>query len=196
MSRIGAWRCLAPGNLNLGRSRDQTTDETAESNKSEQDEITKLNTLFDRLFRYTFWADQRCLAALRATPTAQIEALPLLAHLLAAEHVWLSRLQQRQPRVAVWPTLGIDECAALAAENETGYRQLLNQLSDERLHEPIRYRTSQGQEFESTVEDILLQVATHGPYHRGQIARMIGRSGGSPINTDYITFTREVGEGG
>jgi uncharacterized damage-inducible protein DinB len=148
-------------------------------------------SLFDFLFRYTAWADQRCLAALRAAPAAQAEALPLLAHLLAAEHVWLSRLQQREPRFAVWPTLGLDECAALAAENEAGYREYLSQLNDERLHQPIRYRTSQGLECESTPQDILMQVVTHGPYHRGQIAKVIGRSGGAAINTDYITFTRD-----
>lgn len=154
-----------------------------------------MKAYLQRLFRYSAWADQRSLAALRATPAARAEALPLLAHLLAAEHVWLQRLQRREPRSAVWPTLDIDECAALAAENAAGYQELLDRLPDDQLAEPIHYRTSQGQEWTTTALDILTQVVTHGPYHRGQIAKAIGRSGGAALNTDYITFTRETDPG-
>ena len=31
-----------------------------------------------------------------------------------------------------------------------------------------------------------------GLYHRGQIAKAIGRSGGVAVNTDFITFVREA----
>lgn len=144
-----------------------------------------------RLFRYVAWADRRVLEALRATPSAHDEALPLLAHLLAAEHVWLARLEQREPRHPVWPALGLDDCDRLAAENEAGYRALLGRLGDAQLSEAVRYRTSQGREFVTPVLDILTQVVTHGPYHRGQIARIIARAGGTALNTDFITFARE-----
>lgn len=146
----------------------------------------------ERLFRYSAWADQRSLAALRATPAAHAEALPLLAHLLAAEHVWLERLQLRDPRHPVWPTLDIDQCASLATENATGYQAFLDQLRDEQFGDLIQYRTSQGREFVSSIVDILSHVVLHGPYHRGQIAKIIGRSGGAALNTDFIVFTWEA----
>lgn len=145
-----------------------------------------------RLFRFTAWADRRALAALQAAPTAQAEALPLLSHLLAAEHVWLSRLEMREPRHAVWPTLDLEQCAALAAENEAGYDRYLAGLDDPGLIAPLRYRNSQGQEFENTPLEILTQVVTHGPYHRGQIAKIIARAGGTAVNTDFIMFLRET----
>jgi uncharacterized damage-inducible protein DinB len=145
------------------------------------------------MFRYVAWADRRTLDALRAAPAVHAEGLPLLAHLLAAEHVWLARLLGREPSHPVWPTLGIDECAALAAENEAGYRAFLGQLGEDQLAAPVRYRTSQGQEFVTPVLDILTQVITHGPYHRGQIAKAVGRAGGAAVNTDFITFAREAG---
>lgn len=151
-----------------------------------------MKSYLERLFRYVAWADQRALEALRAAPAAQAEALPLLAHVLAAENVWLSRLLGHEPRHPVWPALGPDECAALAAENEAGYRAFLGQLGDAQLAAPVRYRTSQGAEFVTPVLDILTQVVTHGPYHRGQIARVIGRAGGTAVNTDFITFAREA----
>ncbi|MBA4016670.1 MAG: hypothetical protein C0483_05735 [Pirellula sp.] len=147
---------------------------------------------FQRLFHYSAWADQRSLAALRAAPAAHAEALPLLAHLLAAEHVWLARLEQRAPTHAVWPTLTLDECDALSAANEAGYQAFIGRLGDGRPTGSVCYRTAQGQEFISSVLDILSQVVTHGPYHRGQIAKIIARSGGAVINTDFITFARET----
>lgn len=146
---------------------------------------------FLRLFRYTAWANQRALDSVRDTPAAHDEAIPLLAHLLAAEHVWLARLNGRPPRHAVWPTLSLDECDALLAENELGYRDFIANLSEADMNRPVPYRTTTGQEFVTPVFDILTQVLTHGPYHRGQIARIIGRAGGKAPGTDYIVFVRE-----
>lgn len=156
------------------------------------DNLAMLRANLSRMFRYVAWADRRTLEALRAAPAAQPEALPLLAHVLAAEHVWLARMEQREPRLTVWPALSLDDCATLASENEAGYRAFLERLNDGQWTETVRYRTSQGQEFVTPILDILTHVITHGPYHRGQIARVIGRGGGTAINTDFITFAREA----
>jgi uncharacterized damage-inducible protein DinB len=145
-----------------------------------------------RLFQYVAWADQRGLDAVEQSGASQAEALPLLAHVLAAEHLWLCRLLGKQARYSVWPELDLDECRALATENADGFQRLLGQLSDSQLSAMISYRTTDGQDRSSTAIDILTQVATHGPYHRGQIAKSIARHGGTPRNTDYITFAREV----
>lgn len=151
-----------------------------------------MKAYLERLFQHAAWADQRTLAALRDTPAAHAEALPLLAHLLAAEHVWLQRLQLREPRHAVWPTLDLDQCASLAAENAAGYEAYLGQLPEERLGDLIQYRTSQGQELVTSISDILSHVVLHGPYHRGQIAKIIGRNGGVATSTDFIMFVWEA----
>ena len=148
--------------------------------------------LFARLLRYAAWADRRALEALRAAPAAQAEALPWLAHLLAAEHVWLARLEQRPPRLAVWPSLTLEACAALVTENEQGYRDYLAHLDDDQCNMVVRYTNTQGEAFATSAADILTQVVTHGSYHRGQIAKAIGRSGTTAVNTDFITFVRET----
>lgn len=145
-----------------------------------------------RLFRFVTWADRRTLESLRAVPLAAIaESLPLMAHVLAAEHVWLARLQGQEPQHPVWPDLSLEACGLLLLENETGYRALLDQLSDEQLSELTHYRNAAGQEFATPVLDILLQVITHGGYHRGQIAKILGRNGVTPAGTDFIVFQRE-----
>lgn len=153
-----------------------------------------MNAYLQRLFRYVAWADRRTLETLRVAPeAAQAEALPLFAHVLAAEHVWLSRLLQLEPRYAVWPVLALAECESLSAENAAGYQMFVEQCSDEQWNESKQYRNAAGQEFATLVIDILTQVATHGPYHRGQIAKIIARHGGTVLMTDFIIFAREGG---
>src|SRR5262245_40032683 len=105
-----------------------------------------VNAHLERMFRSMSWADRQALAALRDCPAAQAEALPLLAHVLAAEHVWLARLEQRAARLAVWPQLTADECAQVAAENEAGYRAFLSRIGPGQMEVPVTYRNTKGQE--------------------------------------------------
>jgi uncharacterized damage-inducible protein DinB len=46
-------------------------------------------------------------------------------------------------------------------------------------------------EFQTPIKDLLMHVALHGSYHRGQIAQALRLAGGEPVNTDFITFVRE-----
>jgi uncharacterized damage-inducible protein DinB len=141
---------------------------------------------FRRLFEYAAWANRRSLAAVRTMPDPA-EGLRLFAHVLAAEHVWLSRLRGVAAVHPVWPTLTADECAGLLEENAGGYAGF---LADADLGRVVRYTTTRGEEFETAAADMLTQAATHGGYHRGQIARVVAAAGGTPANTDFITFAR------
>jgi uncharacterized damage-inducible protein DinB len=149
---------------------------------------------FERMVRAMAWADRRVIAALAEYPAAQAEAMPLLSHLLAAEHVWLARLERRAPSHSVWPTLTLVECEELAAENAAGYAAFLDERSDADLSKNVEYTTTTGQEFSTVAIDILTQVIIHGAYHRGQIAKAIGRAGTPAINTDYITYVRTLAD--
>ena len=146
----------------------------------------------ERMVRAMGWADERVIGALAECPAAQAEALPLLSHLLAAEHVWLVRLERRTASRSVWPTLTLSECQALAAENAAGYAGFLNRLSDADLTEVVQYKNTKGLEFATPVIDILTHVVIHGAYHRGQIAKALGRAGTPAVETDYIVFVRTM----
>jgi uncharacterized damage-inducible protein DinB len=144
------------------------------------------------MLRAMSWADQQIWMAIRDCPASQAESLPLLAHVLGAEHIWLSRLQNQAPSQPVWPTLTLAECEKLASDNAMGYESLVNSLSDDDLMAETSYRTFRGDEFTNSVIDILTHVVVHGAYHRGQIAKSLGRAGVAAVNTDYITFARVV----
>ena len=146
--------------------------------------------MLERLFAHLRWADGRTLAALRAAPALPTKALELYAHLLGAEHVWLARLCQEPARVAVWPTVKLDECSAIAEANHARFAALLASLDSAALDGEVSYTNSAGQGFRSTRSDILLHVALHGCYHRGQAALLLRESGAEPQPTDYIAFVR------
>jgi len=143
-----------------------------------------------KLVEHLQWADAAVLDALRSSPGSDTRGLVLYNHVLGAEAVWLSRLLGQPQTVAVWPTLTLDEAATLAATNARGLDEFLSSLAPGDLAREIDYRNSAGQAFRNTIEDILLHVALHGSYHRGQVALVIRTGGGEPAPTDYIAFIR------
>ena len=150
-----------------------------------------MKAYLERMVRSMAWADREIFHALRDCPAAQEQGLPLLAHLLAAEHIWLSRITGREASHPVWPVLDLASCECLEQENASRYQSLIENLSEAELDSPIHYRNTRNQEFTSRIVDILTHVVIHGAYHRGQIARVLGASAGSSVNTDFITFVAQ-----
>jgi len=143
-----------------------------------------------KLVSHLAWADDRVLAALRSATTPDPACLELFAHVLAAEHVWLARLNGATPHHPVWPALTLEQCAGLVQANQRDLAAYVTTLTPARLAMGIDYTNSAGQAFTSSVEDILLHVCLHGCYHRGQIAWAQRHGGGVPMPTDYIAFVR------
>lgn len=142
-----------------------------------------------RLFGHLAWADTMALGALRNAKSPPAKALEIMSHVLGAEEVWLSRLQQRPAAVAVWPVLTVPECAELAEANRKGFDAYVAGLGAN-VDRVIPYVNSAGQAFESKAWDILVHVAMHGSYHRGQVMLLLRSSGHEPAATDYIAYVR------
>jgi uncharacterized damage-inducible protein DinB len=152
--------------------------------------LTDLKQHFARLVEHLAWADQRVLASLQAAPHAPAKALEIYAHILGSTHVWLSRMYGTPPRLAVWPNLSLDECERVAADNAGQLKRIVEAITGDALERGITYRNSAGDQFTSTLEDILTHVFMHASYHRGQVAAMIRAAGDTPSPTDYIFFAR------
>ncbi|HEY0406897.1 MAG TPA: DinB family protein [Pyrinomonadaceae bacterium] len=146
-----------------------------------------------KLFAFDEWANARILAALKSAATRNEKAQTLLAHVLISEKIWLLRLKgEDTSKVDKSPELSIDECESLAREVRRAYVDYLSSLSESDLDSKLTYRNFAGAEYHTPVRDILLHVAQHGTYHRGQIATAVRGAGATPVNTDFITFVREV----
>jgi uncharacterized damage-inducible protein DinB len=146
----------------------------------------------ESLYSHLVWADERALQALEMSHGEPPRALEIFNHVLGAEAEWLARLEQRPCDLAIWPSLDLAQCRAAAARNRAQYAAYLSRLSPNDLGLLIRYRNSRGAEFDSRIEDILIHVAMHGSYHRGQVALLIRGAGAEPNATDYIAFVRGV----
>ena len=145
---------------------------------------------FKKLYQHLAWADERVLQSLHAAHSVLKRDLDLYSHILGSEHNWLSRINGSVPKLAIWPTLTLDECERVGKENVSAFTALISSLTPESFQKPITYRNSVGDQFTSTLEDILTHVSLHGAYHRGQIAASIRAAGDVPTPTDYIAFAR------
>jgi uncharacterized damage-inducible protein DinB len=147
------------------------------------------------LFAHMRWADDRARGALAqlspSTPEYE-RALSLYAHIAAAEHIWLARLDGRTPAYPVWPSISPDEAAHLAAESAKGLAEHAARCDETDHDAAVVYTTSAGQAQRTGLREILLHVALHGSYHRGQLASAIRAGGATPAATDYIVFAREM----
>ena len=143
-----------------------------------------------RLFVHLEWADERALQALQQSPDPPADVVRIFSHLLASEHIWLSRMSRREPRLAVWPVLDAEACARQARENAGEIRKWVEELPPERLGETFRYTNTSGETYAPRIDDVLLHMCLHGSYHRGQIALLLRQNGLEPVPTDYVLFTR------
>lgn len=144
------------------------------------------------LFEHVKWADRLLLDALLRLDPPPAEAWREYTHVLGAESVWLDRLLGRPQRVDVWPELTTTEATALATSLRGEYDRYLDGLDADALDARTPYTNSAGRSFETSVADILLQVALHGQYHRGKINLLLREGGHEPVPTDYISFARGV----
>jgi len=144
-----------------------------------------------RQFAYDEWANREVLAAIRAAGVANERSLQLMAHILAAERVWLERLKQVPQSVPVWPKPDQEQCEAQAAELGGLWLEFLDLITAGDVSQSISYKNSKGEAWTSTIVDVLTHVVMHSAYHRGQIASHMRASGQTPAYTDFIHGVRQ-----
>lgn len=146
---------------------------------------------FRRLLDYDRWANVETLRHLREGAEAPAAAVRWMAHIVGSEYLWLARLREEAPTVAVWPDFDLAACAAGLVELESAWAHWLETLEPESLGEGVGYRNTRGEFWTSTMGDILTHVILHSSYHRGQIASAVRAGGETPAYTDFIHAVRQ-----
>jgi uncharacterized damage-inducible protein DinB len=150
-------------------------------------------------FQHLAWADARVIGQVSSVPSLQghEEVRRLLAHVIAAERIWLLRVRgEDAAQTPIWPDWTLDRIQRYAADNAAAFAAFVADGAADQLDGLVEYRNSQGVAFRTPLGDILTHVTLHGSYHRGQIASAIRAAGTDPVNTDYITYARERAAGG
>ena len=137
-------------------------------------------TMISRLIAHMAWADQLALESLERATEPTPDTLELLAHVLGAEHTWISRLLGRPVEFAVWPTLSKGECARLLERNRRELTDYVTARAEHGLGEEVTYVNSAGRQFTSRADDILLQIFTHGPITAGRSRERFELREGNP----------------
>jgi uncharacterized damage-inducible protein DinB len=152
----------------------------------------ELPNYFRNLFEYDYWGNRETLTSLSSLSSGLEEPLRFFAHVIGAQRIWLSRIEQEAPSPpASWPSLTVEECRAAAEDLHQRWASFLATLSQARVSDSVSYRNSKGVEFKTPLEDVLQHVVLHSAYHRGQVAAAVRRAGGKPAPTDYTVYIRQ-----
>ena len=157
------------------------------------------------LIDYHYWARDRVLDASEVLTPEQLtrdlgnsfkSVRDTLAHLHAAEWIWLSRWQGTSPTTML-PAERFADVAAVRAgwsDLEVQLRPFVAALTDEKANELMDYRLLNGTPGRSRLWHMMQHMVNHASYHRGQITTMLRQLGASPPKSmDLITFYRERG---
>jgi uncharacterized damage-inducible protein DinB len=145
---------------------------------------------FEQLALYNNWANDALFKVFgELGERLPASCLRLLCHIVNAQTIWLSRMSPEVKPVGVWDEHDLATARRMQELTAAGFKTVLEKHADD-LYAKIEYTNSRGMAFTSAISDMLLQVFTHGGYHRGQIAMEMRRAGLEPINTDYIIFVR------
>jgi len=121
-------------------------------------------------------------------------AVQLMAHLLAAQQVWLNRCKGL-PAIAVvlWPDWQADMFEKTINDNYDAWKEFLNGLNPEDFEKIISYKNSKGDSFENKLTDILAHVINHGTHHRAQVGQQLKAAGIESLPyTDYVFYLRQT----
>ena len=141
-----------------------------------------------RWLRYNVWANREVLKSLSAS--APTSALKRMAHIAAAEGLWLDRIAGKTTG-AVWPDQDLEKIGEAVAAVESRWRELMQEVDEPGLARKVQYKNSKGEPWVSSVADVVQHVVFHSAYHRGQIASDLRAAGKEPAYTDFIHAVRQ-----
>lgn len=146
-----------------------------------------------QLIRHMAWADEAFLDFLEKTREEVQEARRLMAHIVLAEHIWMSRIHARDTgSLTPWSDVASEECVRMSKRNALEYSALVEETTEGQMEKVIVYKTTKGVEYRSRLGDILVHVALHGSYHRGQMAAALRNQHLAPPSTDFILYCRNL----
>jgi uncharacterized damage-inducible protein DinB len=155
---------------------------------------------------YHAWATRRLIESLgelspeelgRDFGTADRSVLDTLAHVYAADRLWLGRiLEHPNPGFAGFITPADRSLSVLQNDWPSlleRWKQWGAGLTVETALEPLAYSDLKGGTRREPLWQIVFHVVNHGTHHRGQVSGFLRTMGRVPPWLDMIVYYREVG---
>jgi uncharacterized damage-inducible protein DinB len=155
--------------------------------------FTVMKSYFIRLFNYDQFANTQINELILKTNKGG-KPVQLMAHLLSAEQLWLTRCKGiNTSGVSSWPNWEANSFENTIESNHNEWITFLNTLNEIDFDKIIHYQNSAGDDFENTLCDILAHVINHGTHTRAQIGQLLKRSENDKLPiTDYSYYLRQL----
>ncbi len=151
-----------------------------------------MKSYLERLYHYNQWANEGLFKHLMALDSVPEGVQMRLSHIVAAEEIWYNRIQPLGfEHFGVFDIQAMDVLRPRLIASAQRWIGLIERTED--FNKVIDYENQSGKAFQSGLGDIMIHVANHGTYHRGQIATLLRQQEFEPLATDFILFSREHG---
>jgi uncharacterized damage-inducible protein DinB len=146
---------------------------------------------FTRLFKYDQFANRQ-IATLILNNSQNQTAVQLMAHLLAAQQIWLKRCKtQPAPGGPLWPDWPAESLMEIIDANHQEWLTYLETLQPDDFETVINYQNTAGLTFNDKLSDILAHVINHGTHHRAQAGQHLKMANEKLPVSDYILYIRQ-----
>lgn len=148
---------------------------------------------FIRLLNYDLFANTK-IAELLLERAATGKPVDLMAHLLAAQQIWVKRLKGLPaPLKPLWPEANAEEIMPIVNANYLELLAYFDSLQPNDFDRVIAYTNSVGY-CENSVSDILTHLINHGTHHRAQIGTLLKIDGATLPMLDYVLYIRNLNQ--
>ncbi|NMM47176.1 DinB family protein [Marinigracilibium pacificum] len=113
----------------------------------------------------------------------------LLSHIINAQDIWLSRIQNTSSEFEIWQEHDPED---LKKHNDQHLKSFLDLIQNQDLNKVLSYNSLAGKGYTTAIEDILMHIVNHGTHHRAQISQLLSQNNINPIPTDYIYYIRKA----
>ena len=157
---------------------------------------------FKELFAYNAWANRRVVDSISRLGEEQFSRnlggshgsiRGTLAHLAAAEIIWLERWQGKAG-AKLLPEQEFDTIEMATrrlTEIDVDMMDFINKFPESNLEQSKVYTTTEGKSHSNLFRHMFSHLLNHSTYHRGQLAALLRQAGAVPNPTDLIIFYRQ-----
>jgi uncharacterized damage-inducible protein DinB len=146
-----------------------------------------MKAYFKTLFEHEHWANLKVLETLIGTQSPPKRAIEIFSHTIAAQRIWLDRINGNKTELKVWEVFETEIMLELL---EINYTDIIKIIDNQDFNQLIAYQNSKGQHFTSTISQILTHLSLHASYHRGQVVLLLKNQVSDLPATDYIFYVR------
>jgi uncharacterized damage-inducible protein DinB/putative sterol carrier protein len=165
--------------------------------QEKEQNMNQINSL-ERLFRYKAQANDEILAAMRpfedAIPAKEI-AIRALTHTYVVDRIFAANLMgvehgYTSANKSQAPTL--EELSEAIRTSDQWYIDYVSRLENGRLAERIDFTFTDGAPGRMSREEMLLHVAIHGGYHRGQVGWIMMENSITPPADGFTSYLHKA----